>query len=172
MARGLGLSRAGELAGLALFALNPFQVFYAHDARMYPLLQLAVLAALAAGLRRRWLWMGAGLAVALWTHNYGLIYAAVLGLLMLARELRLPVLSWDGERLIRVADLRGVCLAVIVPLLPGVNPRLASARAGLSTEGRLEPPGPLARNYGVQTPVVTLVAHVVFGVVLGAVLSP
>lgn len=65
-----------------------------------------------------------------------------------------------------------VALAVIVPLLPGVHPRMASERAGPNSMATLEPPGLFARNYGLTTPVVTLVAHVVYGAALGLVLHP
>lgn len=64
-----------------------------------------------------------------------------------------------------------VALAVIVPLLPAVHPRMASARAGLLTGARLEPPGLFALNYGIQTPAVALVAHVCYGVALGLLLK-
>jgi hypothetical protein len=33
---------------------------------------------------------------------------------------------------------------------------------------QLEPPGFLALNYGFQTPVSVIIAHIVFGVILGA----
>src|SRR5690606_26867961 len=45
-----------------------------------------------------------------------------------------------------------VALAVLVPLLPGVHPRMASERAGPKTTATLEPPGLLATNYGLGTP--------------------
>src|SRR5690606_8953421 len=64
-----------------------------------------------------------------------------------------------------------VALTVLVPLLPGVHPRLASARAGPSTRATLEPPGLLALNYGSQTPVVTTAAHLVYGIALGVLLN-
>ena len=44
-----------------------------------------------------------------------------------------------------------VALLVLVPLLPGVHPRMASERAGPSTGPTLEPPGLLALNYGRET---------------------
>lgn len=65
-----------------------------------------------------------------------------------------------------------VALLVIVPLLPGVHPRMASERAGLSSGAALEPPGLLALNYGRETPLVTMLAHVAFGVALGLLLEP
>lgn len=65
-----------------------------------------------------------------------------------------------------------VALLVIVPLLPGVHPHMASERAGLSAGPALEPPGLLAVNYGSRTPLVTVVAHVAYGVALGILLGP
>ncbi|MEO6156234.1 MAG: hypothetical protein ABIQ39_01240 [Ilumatobacteraceae bacterium] len=64
-----------------------------------------------------------------------------------------------------------VSLTVLVPLLPGVHPRMASERAGPASTAVLEPPGLLALNYGVATPIVAVGAHVVFGAVLGLFLG-
>ena len=65
-----------------------------------------------------------------------------------------------------------VALLVTVPLLPGIHPNMASGRAGLSSAAGLEPPGLLGLNYGRQTPLVTMLAHVVFGIALGLLLDP
>ncbi|WP_077490826.1 hypothetical protein [Sinomonas mesophila] len=64
-----------------------------------------------------------------------------------------------------------VALTLILPLLPGVHPRMASHRAGPSSRAGLEPPGLLGLNYGVQTPAVAAAAHVLYGVVLGLLLG-
>ena len=63
-------------------------------------------------------------------------------------------------------------LTLIVPLLPGIHPRMASQRSGPSAHNVLEPPGLFGLNYGRPTALVTLVAHVLFGVFLGIFLSP
>jgi hypothetical protein len=63
-------------------------------------------------------------------------------------------------------------LVVIVPLASGVHPRMATARSGPELHAVLEPPGLLALNYGRETPLVALVAHVTFGAILGTFLSP
>lgn len=63
-----------------------------------------------------------------------------------------------------------VALTVLVPLLPGVHPRMASSRAGLSSTAMLEPPGLFGINYGIQTPLVTAVGHVAYGTALGILL--
>jgi hypothetical protein len=64
-----------------------------------------------------------------------------------------------------------VALATLLPLLPGIHPRMASHRAGPASRAMLEPPGLLALNYGVQTPAVTVAAHVLYGSVLGLLLG-
>jgi hypothetical protein len=65
-----------------------------------------------------------------------------------------------------------VALLVIMPLLPGVHPRMASERAGLSNGAALEPPGLLGLNYGRETPLVTMLAHLAYGIALGLLLDP
>lgn len=65
-----------------------------------------------------------------------------------------------------------VALTVLVPLLPGVHPRMASDRSGPDSTALLEPPGLLALNYGVATPLASVGAHVVYGIVLGLALQP
>lgn len=64
-----------------------------------------------------------------------------------------------------------VALGVLVPLLAGVHPRMATARAGPASTAMLEPPGLLGLNYGTQTPVVAVVAHLAYGVALGILLE-
>lgn len=63
-------------------------------------------------------------------------------------------------------------LTLIVPFLPAIHPRMATERSGPEMDAALEPPGLLGLNFGVQTPVVTLVAHVLFGITLGLLLKP
>ncbi|SCL29093.1 hypothetical protein GA0074692_2662 [Micromonospora pallida] len=65
----------------------------------------------------------------------------------------------------------GIALTVLLPLLPGVHPRMASERAGPASTAVLEPPGLFGLNYGLQTPAVTVVVHIMYGVVLGSLLN-
>ena len=65
-----------------------------------------------------------------------------------------------------------VALVVLVPLLPGVHPRMATERAGPNSTAVLEPPGLCALNYGAATPLVAVAAHAVYGGVLGSLLGP
>ncbi len=64
-----------------------------------------------------------------------------------------------------------VALMVLIPLLVGIHPRMASNRAGLESTAVLEPPGLLGLNYGAQTPLVTFTAHVAYGIALGLLLG-
>ena len=64
-----------------------------------------------------------------------------------------------------------VALMALLPLLPGIHPRMASHRAGPSSTAVLEPPGLLGLNYGIQTPAVAIVAHLVYGAALGLLLQ-
>ena len=64
-----------------------------------------------------------------------------------------------------------VALTVLVPLLSGVHPRIASTRAGPASTAVLEPPGLLGLNYGVQTPIVAVAAHLIYGISLGLLLT-
>ena len=63
-------------------------------------------------------------------------------------------------------------LIVVLPLLPGSHPRMASDYHGPDPTRLLEPPGFLAMNYGYQTPLATTIAHLAYGMVLGAFYRP
>jgi hypothetical protein len=64
-----------------------------------------------------------------------------------------------------------VALTVLVPLLEGIHPRMASHRAGPSSRAVLEPPGLLGLNYGAETPIVAVAAQLIYGISLGILLS-
>jgi len=61
-----------------------------------------------------------------------------------------------------------VVLVAVMPVLPGFHPRMASETRGPESARQLEPPGFMALNYGYQTPLITLLAHIFYGAVLGA----
>jgi hypothetical protein len=58
-------------------------------------------------------------------------------------------------------------LATAIPLLPGLHPRMASSFTGPQPTTGLEPPGFLGMNYGRRTPVITVLAHMVYGAIIG-----
>ena len=59
-------------------------------------------------------------------------------------------------------------LVFVIPLVPAIHPRMATSRQGPSPTRLLQPPGFLALHYGWRSPVVTMIAHVLYGIVLGA----
>ncbi len=59
-------------------------------------------------------------------------------------------------------------LVVVLPSFPGFHPRMASEHHGPTATRYFEPPGFLGLNYGIRTPIATLVSHVLFGVIMGA----
>ena len=59
-----------------------------------------------------------------------------------------------------------------VSLLPFLHPRMANEQYGPTPTRQLEPPGFLALNYGVRTPLVVLLAHLVYGAVIGQFYRP
>ena len=75
--------------------------------------------------------------------------------------------SWWLGALMGLAHAMFV-LVVVFPLLPGAHPRMASDFQGPTPTRLLEPPGFLALNYGYQTPLATVLAHIAYGMVLGA----
>jgi len=59
-------------------------------------------------------------------------------------------------------------LTALMPLLPSIHPRMATEDYGPTPTRQLEPPGFLALNYGRRTPLLTLLAHLAYGVLFGA----
>ncbi len=55
-----------------------------------------------------------------------------------------------------------------LPVLPDLHPRMASERHGPTPTRLLQPPGFLGLHYGIRTPLVVIVAHLAYGIALGA----
>ena len=78
-----------------------------------------------------------------------------------------------GGRLAAVPDLIGIVqatfvLTMVLPILPALHPRMANEQYGPTVVRQLEPPGFLGLHYGVRTPISILIAHAIFGAILGA----
>ncbi|NTS42183.1 hypothetical protein HRG84_14865 [Flavisolibacter sp. BT320] len=58
-------------------------------------------------------------------------------------------------------------LSVGLQLLGAVHPRMAQPYQGPTPTRQLQPPGFFALNYGRGTPLVTMLAHMAYGLVLG-----
>ncbi len=61
--------------------------------------------------------------------------------------------------------------ALVNILLPVVHPRMGTPVADAASVPLLEPPGFLMRNYGRSTPLVSLLAHVAYGAIVGGFAS-
>ena len=73
--------------------------------------------------------------------------------------------SWLGAS---IGLVHGVfVLVAVMPVLPGMHPRMSSEAQGPSGTQQLQPPGFMALHYGRRTPVVTIIAHIIFGGILG-----
>lgn len=58
-------------------------------------------------------------------------------------------------------------LTVGIPILPGIHPRMANEQQGPTVVRQLEPPGFMAMHYGIRTPISVIIAHIIFGSILG-----
>jgi hypothetical protein len=61
--------------------------------------------------------------------------------------------------------------ALVNVLLPLVHPRMGTRSTSAPAVALLEPPGFLMINYGVQTPLVSLAAHIAYGAIVGGFTS-
>lgn len=59
-------------------------------------------------------------------------------------------------------------LTIGMRVMPALHPRMASEQQGPTVTRQLEPPGFLALNYGVRTPLSVVIAHLIFGAIIGA----
>lgn len=75
---------------------------------------------------------------------------------------------WFG---VTIGFVHGVfVLSAGLQLLAVFHPRMAHPYQGPTPTRQLEPPGFFALNYGRRTPIVTMIAHLVYGGVLGTFL--
>jgi hypothetical protein len=65
-----------------------------------------------------------------------------------------------------------LALVILLPALQDVHPRMATEDQGPDPTPMLQPPGFLALNYGKQTPLVTVGAHVLYGTIVAALYPP
>jgi hypothetical protein len=61
-----------------------------------------------------------------------------------------------------------IVLVGFIPLLPALHPRMASELRGPEPTHELEPPGFMGLHYGRRTPIITMVAHIAYGAIIGA----
>jgi hypothetical protein len=73
---------------------------------------------------------------------------------------------WLGALIGLVHSLFVLCATM--PLLPAMHPRMASEEQGPTPTRQLEPPGFMALHYGRRTPISVILAHLIYGGILGA----
>ena len=56
-------------------------------------------------------------------------------------------------------------------ILPVVHPRMAPFYSAANSDGLVEPPGFMLMNYGQATPIVTVLAHLLYGAIVGAMIA-
>jgi hypothetical protein len=111
----------------------------------------------------------------MWAKVFGFFIHFVNGLVFaLGYALLFEVLDRSDWWIGMVAGLGhgAVVLVAVLPLLEDVHHRMAAEDEGPDPTPMLQPPGFLALNYGVQTPVGTLVAHLVYGAIVAVFYRP
>ncbi len=77
---------------------------------------------------------------------------------------------WFGALM---GSIQGIVVVVaVLPLLPGLHPRMVSDSRGPEPTRLLEPPGFLTTNYGRATPIITILGHMIYGAILGVFYVP
>jgi hypothetical protein len=79
--------------------------------------------------------------------------------------------AWWMGALIGVLQTVFIATIVVNELLPVVHPRMATFDTAANQFALIEPPGFLMLNYGRNTFLVTLVAHIAYGAIVAALIS-
>jgi hypothetical protein len=61
--------------------------------------------------------------------------------------------------------------ALVNILLPLVHPRMGTPATAATSVALLEPPGFMMLNYGIQTPLVSIAAHIAYGSLVGGFIT-
>lgn len=105
--------------------------------------------------------------------GYGLHFVAGLGFARVywAAFRALGESSWWLGGLFGLVHVAFAGSALVNVLLPVVHPRMGTHATSARSTPLLEPPGFMLVNYGRQTPLVAIVAHVAYGMIVGAFVS-
>lgn len=95
----------------------------------------------------------------------GVVFALLYGLFFLA----LGRATWWIGALLGVVHALFTGAVLISILLPIVHPRMGTPETSAAEIALIEPPGFMMLNYGRNTVLVSLVAHVVYGAIIGMV---
>lgn len=78
--------------------------------------------------------------------------------------------TWELGALLGVLHALFVSMVLVNVLLPVVHPRIGTPETAADEIVLIEPPGFLMLNYGTNTFVVMLAAHVAYGAIVGAMI--
>ena len=94
----------------------------------------------------------------------GLVFALVyyVGFVVLGRA------GWGLGLLFGIAHALFAGTTLVNVLLPAVHPRMGTPSSAADSSPLLEPPGFMLLNYGRPTPVLTVLAHMAYGAIVGA----
>jgi len=95
----------------------------------------------------------------------GVLFALLYGLFFLA----VGEVHWWLGALLGVVHALFTGAVLISILLPIVHPRMGTPETSAAEITLLEPPGFMMLNYGRNTVVISLVAHIVYGLIIGLV---
>ncbi|MFP8904966.1 hypothetical protein [Streptomyces atacamensis] len=115
---------------------------------------------------------GKARAIGLFTHLVmmsALVFGTLYALLFALFDTSAGNAWWVGAL---IGVVHGLVAGMSMAMMPAVHPRMrAEAAVGPGAAHSLElgPPGPFARNYGSATPPGVMVAHVMYGLVVGLV---
>jgi hypothetical protein len=102
---------------------------------------------------------------------YGFLFHVALGVLFAIGYAELFTIvgrsSWWLGALLGALQAVFTSTVLVNVLLPIVHPRMATVETAANEVALIEPPGFLMLNYGRNTFVVTLVAHVAYGAIVG-----
>jgi hypothetical protein len=109
------------------------------------------------------------------SHRADLVFSEIVGhvaeVLLLFGECeinhRRSSASWWLGALFGLAHAIFAGTALVNVVLPLVHPRMGTPNTAADRSPLLEPPGFLLLNYGRSTPLVTVLAHIAFGAIVG-----
>jgi hypothetical protein len=79
--------------------------------------------------------------------------------------------SWQIGAVIGVLHALFVSTVLVNALLPAIHPRMGTPDTAANEIALIEPPGFLMLNYGRSTFVLTLIAHIAYGAIVGALVN-
>jgi hypothetical protein len=94
----------------------------------------------------------------------GLVFALLYWVVFLA----LGRAGWVLGMLMGLVHALFAMSGLVNVLLPAIHPRMGTTFTAADSSPLLEPPGFLMLNYGRATPLLTIVAHLVYGAIVGA----